>query len=292
MKNLLNISDINADDLSKIFKYADTLKNKLDETLIGKNIGLIFEKNSTRTRLSFQVGINQLKGNFIDIKLNDLNIQRFESFEDTFEVMSCYLDYLVFRSTDHKKLELASKFFKKPIINALSDFSHPCQAISDLYTLKEHFGRLNNFNIIWMGDMNNVLFSLAEVMSFIDNSKIDVFTDEKIYEVSYKKFKKFNNINYHFEIDNKILNSADSVMTDVFNSMNDTVNKEEILKKFQVNDHIMSLTNDSTVFMHCLPAKTGSEVTKNVIKGSKSIVLKQAENRLIAQRGILKWLEI
>ena len=292
MKNLLNISDINADDLSKIFKYADTLKNKLDETLIGKNIGLIFEKNSTRTRLSFQVGINQLKGNFIDIKLNDLNIQRFESFEDTFEVMSCYLDYLVFRSTDHKKLELASKFFKKPIINALSDFSHPCQAISDLYTLKEHFGRLNNFNIIWMGDMNNVLFSLAEVMSFIDNSKIDVFTDEKIYEVSYKKFKKFNNINYHFEIDNKILNSADSVMTDVFNSMNDTVNKEEILKKFQVNDHIMSLTNDSTVFMHCLPAKIGSEVTKNVIKGSKSIVLKQAENRLIAQRGILKWLEI
>ena len=292
MKNLLNISDINADDLSKIFKYADTLKNKLDETLIGKNIGLIFEKNSTRTRLSFQVGINQLKGNFIDIKLNDLNIQRFESFEDTFEVMSCYLDHLVFRSTDHKKLELASKFFKKPIINALSDFSHPCQAISDLYTLKEHFGRLNNFNIIWMGDMNNVLFSLAEVMSFIDNSKIDVFTDEKIYEVSYKKFKKFNNINYHFEIDNKILNSADSVMTDVFNSMNDTVNKEEILKKFQVNDHIMSLTNDSTVFMHCLPAKIGSEVTKNVIKGSKSIVLKQAENRLIAQRGILKWLEI
>ena len=292
MKNLLNISDINADDLSKIFKYADTLKNKLDETLIGKNIGLIFEKNSTRTRLSFQVGINQLKGNFIDIKLNDLNIQRFESFEDTFEVMSCYLDYLVFRSTDHKKLELASKFFKKPIINALSDFSHPCQAISDLYTLKEHFGRLNNFNIIWMGDMNNVLFSLAEVMSFIDNSKIDVFTDEKIYEVSYKKFKKFNNMNYHFEIDNKILNSADSVMTDVFNSMNDTVNKEEILKKFQVNDHIMSLTNDSTVFMHCLPAKIGSEVTKNVIKGSKSIVLKQAENRLIAQRGILKWLEI
>ena len=291
MKNLLNISDINADDLSKIFKYADTLKNKLDETLIGKNIGLIFEKNSTRTRLSFQVGINQLKGNFIDIKLNDLNIQRFESFEDTFEVMSCYLDHLVFRSTDHKKLELASKFFKKPIINALSDFSHPCQAISDLYTLKEHFGRLNNFNIIWMGDMNNVLFSLAEVMSFIDNSKIDVFTDEKIYEVSYKKFKKFNNINYHFEIDNKILNSADSVMTDVFNSMNDTVNKEEILKKFQVNDHIMSLTNDSTVFMHCLPAKIGSEVTKNVIKGSKSIVLKQAENRLIAQRGILKWLK-
>ena len=291
MKNLLNISDIGADDLTEIFNYADKLNNELDESLIGKNIGLIFEKNSTRTRLSFQVGINQLKGNFIDIKLNDLNMQRFESYEDTFEIMSCYLDFLVFRSTDHKKLELASKFFKKPIINALSDLSHPCQAISDLYTLKEHFGRLGNFNIIWMGDMNNVLFSLAEVMSFIESSKIDVFTDEKIYVNSHKKFKSFSNINYHFEIRDNILNSADSVMTDVFNSMNDTDNKEEILKKFQVNEQLMSSTNKNTVFMHCLPAKIGSEVTKEVIKGPKSIVLKQAENRLVAQRGILKWLE-
>ncbi len=291
MKNLLNISDIGFNDLREIFNYADTLNNKLEESLKGKNIGLIFEKNSTRTRLSFQVGINQLGGNFIDIKLDDLNMQRFESYEDTFEIMSCYLDFLVFRSTDHKKLELASKCFRKPIINALSDLSHPCQAISDLYTLREHFGRLSNFNIIWMGDMNNVLFSLAEVINFIDNSKIDVFTDKKIYEISHEKFKSFSNIKYHFEINDNILNTADSVMTDVFNSMNDTDNKEEILKKFQVNEQLMSSTNKNTVFMHCLPAKVGSEVTKNVIKGPKSIVLKQAENRLIAQRGILKWLE-
>ena len=291
MKNLLNISDISFNDLREIFDYADKLTNKLDESLTGKNIGLIFEKNSTRTRLSFQVGINQLGGNFIDIKLNDLNMQRFESYEDTFEIMSCYLDFLIFRSTNHKKLELASKFFKKPIINALSDLSHPCQAISDLYTLKEHFGRLSNFNIIWMGDMNNVLFSLAEVISFVDNSKIDVFTDEKIYAAAHRKFKSFANINYHFEINDSILNSADSVMTDVFNSMNDTDNKELILKKFQVNEQLMSSTNKNAVFMHCLPAKIGSEVTKEVIKGPKSIVLKQAENRLIAQRGILKWLE-
>ena len=139
--------------------------------------------------------------------------------------------------------------------------------------------------------MNNVLFSLAEVMSFIDNSKIDDFTHEKIYENSQKKFKSFKNINYHFEINENILNSADSVMTDVFNSMNDTANKEEILKKFQVNEQVMSNTNDNTVFMHCLPAKIGSEVTKEVIKGPKSIVIKQAENRLISQRGILKWLK-
>lgn len=290
MKNLLNISDINSNDLMEIFKYADLLTKKFDDCLKEKNVGLIFEKNSTRTRLSFQVGINQLKGNFIDIKLDDLNMQRFESYEDTFEIMSCYLDFLVFRTTSHKKLDIASKFFKKPIINALSDLSHPCQAISDLYSLKEHFGRLDNFNIVWMGDMNNVLLSLAEVMNFINNSKIDVFTDEKIYESSYDKFKIFENVNYHFEIKDHILNEADSVMTDVFNSMNDTDNKEELLSKFQVNEQLMSYTNDKTVFMHCLPAKIGSEVTNDVIKSPKSIVLKQAENRLIAQRGILKWL--
>ncbi len=290
MKNLLNISDINSNDLIEIFKYADLLTKNFDDCLIEKNVGLIFEKNSTRTRLSFQVGINQLGGNFIDIKLDDLNMQRFESYEDTFEIMSCYLDFLVFRTTDHKKLDIASKFFKKPIINALSDLSHPCQAISDLYTLKEHFGRLDNFNIVWMGDMNNVLLSLAEVMNFTDNSKIDVFTDEKIYESSIQKFKKLNNVNYHFEKKEHILKEADSLMTDVFNSMNDKDNKEEILSKFQVNEQLMSNTNDKTVFMHCLPAKIGSEVTNEVIKGPKSIVLKQAENRLIAQRGILKWL--
>ena len=290
MKNLLNISDINSNDLIEIFKYADLLTKNFDDCLIEKNVGLIFEKNSTRTRLSFQVGINQLGGNFIDIKLDDLNIQRFESYEDTFEIMSCYLDFLVFRTTDHKKLDIASKFFKKPIINALSDLSHPCQAISDLYTLKEHFGRLDNFKIVWMGDMNNVLLSLAEVMNFTDNSKIDVFTDEKIYENSIQKFKKLNNVNYHFEKKDHILKEADSLMTDVFNSMNDKDNKEEILSKFQVNEQLMSNTNDKTVFMHCLPAKIGSEVTNEVIKGPKSIVLKQAENRLIAQRGILKWL--
>ena len=142
MKNLLNISDISKENLNEILDYSKTLDQTFENSLEGKNIGLIFEKSSTRTRLSFQVGINQLKGNYIDIRFDELNLKRFESYEDTFEIMSCYLDCLVFRTTDHKKLELAQKYFKKPIINALSDISHPCQAISDLYTLKEKFGTL------------------------------------------------------------------------------------------------------------------------------------------------------
>ena len=292
MKNLLNISDLSKNDFDSILNLAKSIKPYNENCLKNKNIGLIFEKNSTRTRLSFQVGINQLHGKYIDIKLEELNLQRVESFEDTFEIMSCYLDALIFRTTNHEKLNLASKYFNKPIINALSDISHPCQAISDIYTLKEHFQKEDGFKIVWCGDLNNVLFSILESMKFLDSSKIDVFTDKKIYEKNHHKFPKLDNISYHFEIDDKILELADCVMTDVFNSMNDKEDKEVILKKFMVNQELMEKTSNSTVFMHCLPAKIGSEVSRDVIKGSKSIVLKQAKNRMVAQRGIMKWLEL
>ena len=292
MKSLLNISDLNQNDFDSILQFADDLNNQTEKTLTNRNIGLIFEKNSTRTRLSFQVGINQLDGKYIDVRFEELNLNRFESYEDTFEVMSCYLDYLVFRTTDHKKLELAHKFFKKPIINALSDLSHPCQAISDMYTLKENFGSINNLNIVWMGDMNNVLFSLLEVISFTKNTKVDVFTDEAIYSLNKDNFNLNKNINFHFNINEEIIAQANCIMTDVFTSMNDKEDKENLLSKFQVNENIMSLTDKKSVFMHCLPAKIGSEVSEDVIKGEKSIVLAQAKNRLVAQKGILKWLSI
>ena len=292
MKKLLNISDLTKDDFFSILNCAEELNNNFDDCLNNKHIGLIFEKNSTRTRLSFQVGINQIGGNYIDIKLDELNLQRVESFEDTFEVMSCYLDCLVFRTNNHQKLDIAYKYFQKPIINALSDKSHPCQAISDLFTLKEHFGRIDDLKIIWMGDVNNVLFSLAETMSFLKNSCIDVFTEKSIYEKYKNDYRNFQNINFHFNLKNEILGSANCIMTDVFNSMNDTDDKESLLKKYQVNKEIMSKIDQSAVFMHCLPAKIGSEVTKDVIKGKQSIVIKQARNRMVAQRGILKWLDI
>jgi ornithine carbamoyltransferase len=206
--------------------------------------------------------------------------------------MSCYLDCLVFRTNNHQKLEKAQKYFKKPIINALSDVSHPCQAISDIFTLKEHFGSTDNLKIVWMGDVNNVLLSLAQTMSFLNNSFIDVFTDQAIYEKNKNYYQSIKNIKFHFEINYDVLISAKCIMTDVYNSMNDTHDKEIILRKFQVNSNIMSKLSKDAVFMHCLPAKIGSEVTSEVIKGNQSIVLKQAKNRMVAQRGILKWLDI
>ena len=293
MKSLINISDLTLKDFNKILEFAFELKKKNEKCLINKNIGLIFEKHSTRTRLSFQVGINQLGGNFIDIRFEELNLNRFETFEDTFQMMNCYLDALVFRTTSHEKLLKAIKYFRKPIINALSDISHPCQAISDLLTLHEKFNRLDNLNIVWMGDMNNVLFSFAEACSFLDNVHIYVFTHTRVLIEKKDIFKKFNNFFIKTEIDEKIINKCDCIMTDVFLSMNDkNDNKEDLLIKFQVNNEVMSKTNDKTVFMHCLPAKIGSEVTEEVIKGPKSIVIQQAENRLYGQKGILKWLEL
>lgn len=292
MKKLLNISDLKKQDFFDIITLAKDIDPENDISLKNKNIGLIFEKNSTRTRLSFQVGIRQMNGNYLDIKLEELNLQRVESFEDTFEIFSCYLDALVYRTNDHNKLELALKYFKKPIINALSDLSHPCQAISDIFTLQEHFQREDNFSIVWLGDLNNVLFSLMQTIGFLEKTNLYIFTDEKIYENNKKSLPTNANIFYEFEINDKVLKSADCIMTDVYNSMNDEEDKESILNKFQVNQYLLDKTTDKAVFMHCLPAKIGSEVTLDVLKGSKSITLNQAKNRLVAQRGIMKWLEL
>lgn len=292
MKNLINIKDLSKEDFLTILNFSKDLHKSDSNILKDKNIGLIFEKNSTRTRISFQVGINQLGGNFIDINLDQLNLNRFESFQDTFKMMNCYLDAIVFRTTNHDKLLTASKYFKKSIINGLSDLSHPCQAISDFFTLSEYFSDLNNIVICWMGDLNNVLVSLLESGHFFEGLKFNIFTDKNIYNEKKKYFENFSNANFFFDLDHKIINESNCIMTDVYNSMNDKYDKESSLKKFQVNEELMSHTNDDAVFMHCLPAKVNSEVTENVLDSPKSIVLKQAENRLHAQKGILKWLNI
>jgi len=138
IKNLLHISDLSYEDINTILDIKVSSKK-----LLAKNIGLLFEKPSTRTRLSFSVGINNMSGNIIDLKLSELNISRQESFEDSFRAFNCYLDGIIYRTTDHQKLINANKYFDKPIINALSDISHPCQILSDLLTLKEHFGSLD-----------------------------------------------------------------------------------------------------------------------------------------------------
>ena len=282
--SFLNLSDLSSIDLVSIINSDIT-----NPVLKDKSIGLLFEKHSTRTRLSFSVGIQNLGGNIIDIKFEELNISRDESFEDTFRAMDCYLDGLVYRTSDHQKLVQASHYFKKPIINALSDLSHPCQILSDLLTLKEHFGSFKN-QILWMGDMNNVCFSLVEAAKLFQDINLIICTP--LFVSTKKNWEVSSNISIVSSLDNVDLYNVNCVMTDVFLSMNDENNHEKVdqLKPYKVTSDLMSKTSTNSVFMHCLPAKVGIEVSEDVFRSQKSIVWKQARNRMIAQKKLLHFI--
>src|SRR6056300_543146 len=284
MKNFFQISNLSKDCITVIF---DTNVNS--NILAGKNIGLLFEKYSTRTRLSFSVGIHNMGGNCVDLRYPELNISRQESFEDTFRAINCYLDGLVFRTNDHKKLITASQYFDKPIINALSDVSHPCQILSDLLTLKEHFGSLN-VHILWMGDMNNVTFSLVEAANLIKEIKLTICSPKQIS--SSINWKMNSNIEVVSNLESIDLSQVICVMTDVFISMNDEDSEEKIslLKPYCVTSELMAETAPDSIFMHCLPAKVGLEVSEDVFRSSKSIVWKQAYNRMIVQQKLLQFI--
>ncbi len=284
IKNFFNISDLDKEKILTILK-----SEKKSKSLQNKNIGLLFEKYSTRTRLSFAVGISDLGGNVIDIRLDDLNISRNESFEDTFRAMDCYLDGLIYRTSDHQKLVEAAKYFNKPIINALSDISHPCQALSDLFTIQEHFNSLE-VNILWMGDMNNVCYSLVEAANIINDMNLIICSPKSI--INEKNWRKNSNVNFTNDLSNIDLSKINCVMTDVFVSMNDEESNEKVsmLKSFSVDSELMSKTSEKCIFMHCLPAKIGLEVSEEVFRSNQSIVWKQAYNRMVLQKKLLQFI--
>ena len=284
IKNFFNISDLNKNDIYEIIKL-----NSNHQNLLNKHIGLIFEKYSTRTRLSFNVAISSLGGNPIDIKFEELNFSRDESFEDTFKAMNCYLDGLIYRTSSHSKLINSSKYFEKPIINALSEISHPCQILSDLFTLQEYFKTLD-LSILWIGDMNNVCFSLVEAANIIEDLQLIICSPKSIS--SQKDWLLKPNVTIVDSLKSFDLKSVNCVMTDVFISMNDkeSIEKASILKDYSVDSKLMSQTHPNSVFMHCLPAKVGFEVTEEVFRSSRSIVWKQAYNRMVAQKNLLQYI--
>ncbi len=284
IKNFFNISDLDKEKILTILK-----SEKKSKSLQNKHIGLLFEKYSTRTRLSFAVGISDLGGNVIDIRLDDLNISRNESFEDTFRAMDCYLDGLIYRTSDHQKLVEAAKYFNKPIINALSDISHPCQALSDLFTIQEHFNSLE-VNILWMGDMNNVCYSLVEAANIINDMNLIICSPKSI--INEKNWHKNTNVNFTNDLSNIDLSKINCVMTDVFVSMNDEESNEKVsmLKSYSVDSELMSKTSEKCIFMHCLPAKIGLEVSEEVFRSNQSIVWRQAYNRMVLQKKLLQFI--
>ena len=284
IKNFFQLSDLSKEDINTILSIEDSPKK-----LEGKNIGLLFEKYSTRTRLSFSAGVHNMGGNCIDLRFSELNISRQESFEDTFRAFNCYLDGLIYRTTDHQKLLIAAQYFEKPIINALSDISHPCQILSDLLTLKEQFNSLN-IHILWMGDMNNVTYSLVEAANLIEEIKLTICTPDKIS--SPINWTMNSNIEVVSNLESVDLSQVNCVMTDVFISMNDEDSEEKIslLKPYCVTSELMAKTAPDSIFMHCLPAKVGLEVSEEVFRSPKSIVWRQAYNRMVAQQKLLQFI--
>ena len=252
---------------------------------------MIFENYSTRTRISFMASIKSLNGNIFEIKLEDLNLQRSESMSETLKIISLYVDALVYRSRSHDSQIIAKKLMKVPVINALSDLEHPCQALSDLFSISEHFNTLNNLNITWFGDINNVIISFSKCLKFIPNSKLNIFTTKAVFKEKSYLLPQLKNVSIFHKIDNKILKESNCIMTDVYTSMNDKKksDKNKGLIEFQVNNELMRRANSNAIFMHCLPVGRGEEVTNEVIDGKQSVVWRQALNRVHAQKSIIKW---
>jgi len=296
-RDFLTVRDLSAEEIDAIINRAFELKKDKDASrcpLIGKSIGLYFEKASTRTRISFQTGIYQLGAQAIYINPNQLQLGRGETIEDTARVLSRYLDGFIIRTFSHKKIELFANNAAIPIINALTDLHHPCQALADIMTIKEKKGRLKGIHLAYVGDGNNVANSLIEAASLTGVNIIlacpkGYEPDDKIVKTALSEGAKVKVISDPKEA----VKGADVVYTDVWVSMGQEKESSEKKKKFkgyQVNKRLVSLARPDAIVMHCLPAHRGEEITDEVIDSPQSVVFDQAENRLHTQKALLELL--
>ncbi|MEN2997864.1 MAG: ornithine carbamoyltransferase [Brevinematia bacterium] len=295
-KDFLSSKDINLQEIERLFLLSSKLKknrSRFNSALSGKTILLIFDKPSTRTKVSFFVGISELGGVPLSIQSSELQIGRGETIEDTAKVFSRYAHGIVIRTFEQEKVEKLAKNFKYPVINALTNYEHPCQALADVFTIYE---KLKKFDIklTYLGDFNNVARSLFLMLSTLRTRELcfsgpaEFFDKNLEAEISVlsKGATKF-----YVELDpKKAVYGADIIYTDVWVSMGfeeQEKERETLMSPYQVNKELMSHTGKKTLFMHCLPAKRGKEVTDEVMDSDISIVFDQAENRLHTQKALL-----
>jgi len=304
VKNFINISDINKTDLRKIIDNAKLRKEKRsnlnknsidpDAPLDGKILIMLFEKPSTRTRISFDLAVKQLGGKSLILNPDEIHYgSGDESLHDTAKVLSQYADIVMLRTHAHKNVLEFSKNLNIPIINGLTNLSHPCQIMSDVMTFEELKGPIRNKKIAWLGDGNNVVYSLIEAaVQFEFQLSIAC---PKGYEPDKKILQWAKKNNGSILITKNPLeasNDADCVITDKWISMGDKINKNKkknALKPYQVNKKIMKSAKKDSIFMHCLPASRGEEVTNDVMDGKQSAVWLEALNRIHAQKSIIEW---
>ena len=293
INHFIDISDFNKSELKSIISFAKKIKDnpsKYKKLLQNKSLGMIFEKQSNRTRLSFDIGMKKIGGNVIELDKKGIGFGKRESDSDMINVLSQYIDCLIIRNNDHLKIKKLSNLNLLPIINGLSDFSHPCQILSDIFTIDEILGSIDNQNITWIGDINNVLISLLQA-SQIFRFRLKIASPNIILLKNESLINKFKSKNISFCSDPiEAVNGTDCVMTDVWVSMGEKKSeKKKILKNFQVNENLMQHTHKKTIFMHCLPAHRNEEVVDSVIDSKKSVVWQQAQNRMYVQQSILNY---
>ena len=295
IKHFIDLDSFRKKELRQILSFAQIIKKnplKYSSLLKSKSLGLLFEKQSTRTRLSFSIGMQKIGGHVIELNKNDVGFESRETTKDLLKTMSQYFDLLIIRNDDHNKLlELASLNIL-PIINGLSNYSHPCQILSDIFTIEETLGKIENQTIAWVGDLNNVLISLLQAAE-IFNFKLKIAVPESILISNHKMIKKMNlRYSKFFTQISKAVKDTNCVMTDVWVSMGEKNSKSKkiILQDFQVNDQVMQYAKKNAIFMHCLPAHRNEEVTDSVIDGKQSKVWQQAQNRMYVQQSILNFL--
>ena len=270
-----------------IFDISLELKqnSQIGEQLKNKYLGLIFEKPSTRTRVSFEVAMTQLGGKASFLSVNDLQLGRGEPIEDTSKVLSSIVDGLVLRTMDHKTQEEFAQNSTVPIINGLSNMSHPCQLLADLLTFKEEKGEIEGKKVAWCGDFNNVCKSYAEAAK-IFNFDLWVCCPK---EFMPKNTGLYEHVNFTSSLEEGIKDSA-IVTTDVWVSMGDekeSAKRKNEFRNYQVNEKVLDMASSDVIFLHCLPAVRGQEISKNLFNDPRSRVWNQAENRLHAQKGLL-----
>jgi len=299
-KSLASLHDLNQDEIEEVLKKAGLLKLQLlrgEEHLLlkGKTLAMIFEKPSTRTRVSFEVGMFQLGGHALYLGVNDLQIGRGETIADTARVLSRYVDGIMARVFAHQTILDLIKYSRVPVINGLSDLCHPCQGLADLFTIYEKRGRLSGLKLAYIGDGNNVAHSLLHGCSKVG---INITLGcPKGYEpnpgVVSQAQKESERTGGEVRVTNdpkEAVKSADIIYTDVWTSMGREQEHEERLNKFspfQVNTQLVKEAKEDYLFMHCLPAHRGEEVTDEVADSKNSIIFDQAENRLHAQKALL-----
>ena len=294
INHFVDISDFKKSELKSIISFAKRIKNnpnKYRNLLQNKSLGMIFEKQSNRTRLSFDIGMKKIGGNVIELDKKGIGFGKRESDSDMINVLSQYIDCLIIRNNDHSKIKELSRLNLLPIINGLSNFSHPCQILSDIFTIEEILGPIDKQNITWVGDINNVLISLLQA-SHIFRFRLKIASPKALLLKNRSLINKFKSINISFCSDPiEAIKGTDCVMTDVWVSMGEkkSVKKKKIFKNFQVNENLMRHTHKKTIFMHCLPAHRNEEVVDSVIDSKKSVVWQQAQNRMYVQQSILNY---